>query len=128
MLLANSPSLIHHPDTPACQAAFARQSQEWARKWGDKPVTYEKPVPLTLGTAPIRSGECYKCAEFGHCALDCPKPKEQWVRKREGRWRWLCGLELQGQTASVNAVIDIELQEMLGGYVEESGKEEGSSD
>lgn len=86
-LRAHITSMPHHPDTQAGKLTHQGQQQAWARDHGaGTRVTELTPYPLCLGTAPINSGECYKCGCTGHIGGHCPVPQLQQLHPNESRW------------------------------------------
>ena len=54
------------------------------------------PYPLTPGTAPLGSRECYTCGVYGHIAKD-HDPSIPPINTREQRWRAFVGWNLQAR-------------------------------
>jgi hypothetical protein len=50
-----------HPNTPAGQALYNAQIVQWNTKYAGHQVSEIQPYPLSPGTAPVASGECWKC-------------------------------------------------------------------
>jgi hypothetical protein len=44
-------------------------------------------LPLTPGTVPLGSQECYGCKQIGHTGKDCPSPEDEQINAREHGWR-----------------------------------------
>ncbi|KAJ3742279.1 hypothetical protein EV360DRAFT_25463, partial [Lentinula raphanica] len=114
-LARNANLLPHHPDTVKGQRAYREQLASWARQWGREAVIdFQKPVPLTPGTAPICSGECYNCGMRGHQGRSCTATGAQALGPREREWRVLCGrhlpraLPMADRPRAVNSVMDAE--------------------
>ncbi|KAJ3767526.1 hypothetical protein FB446DRAFT_651991 [Lentinula raphanica] len=117
ILAQNAALLPHHPDTVEGHRAYREQLAAWARQWGREAVIdFQKPVPLTPGTAPICSGECYNCGMRGHQGRSCVATGAQTLGPREREWRVLCGRHLPRSLPSadrpraVNSVMDAEFE------------------
>ncbi|TFY75745.1 hypothetical protein EWM64_g8267, partial [Hericium alpestre] len=83
--------LPHHPNTDAGLAAYRTQLTRFEETHGPRPFIDERiPVPLRPGTAPVRSGECYRCGMIGHRAGDCKPSPEQQLSCNEMVWRTFC--------------------------------------
>jgi hypothetical protein len=101
-LRARIASMPHHPDTQAGKLTHQGQQQAWARDHGaGTRVTELTPYPLRPGTAPINSGECYKCGRTGHIGGHCPVPQLQQLHPNESRWRAICAYILREPRAPV---------------------------
>jgi hypothetical protein len=88
--------------------AYAEQIRQWRRLYGDDARASENTgFPLTPGTAPPCSGECYNCGLVGHDRRNCTATEA--LNARERAWRSICGSVLghagtRRLTAQVNAV------------------------
>ncbi|RXW14874.1 hypothetical protein EST38_g10980 [Candolleomyces aberdarensis] len=108
------------PDTPAGRAQYATQKATWERLYpGKKPNEY-RPYPLTPGSAPAASGECWTCGQPNHRPTSCQRPA---VPEQELIWRRIAGviearLRRAGAT-SVNLVNTVQSDEAGGSRVEE---------
>ena len=95
-----------HPDTQAGKLAHQGQQQMWAREHGaGTRVSELTPYPLRPGTAPVNSGECYKCGHTGHIGGHCPVPQAQQLHPNESRWRAICAYILREPRAPVGVRI-----------------------
>jgi hypothetical protein len=56
-------ALPHHPTTPDGLSLYAAQVQAWAASHPNGKPNEHRPYPLTLGTAKVGSGECWKCGQ-----------------------------------------------------------------
>ncbi|KAF8871404.1 hypothetical protein BD779DRAFT_1805952 [Infundibulicybe gibba] len=70
-------ALQQHPNTPAGRELYERQISDWTSKHGTAGPTELRPYPLTPGTTPVASGECWKCGRPGHVAWIAPNHKSQ---------------------------------------------------
>ena len=76
-----------HPDTPNGWAAYNTEIATWNSnnyRW----TAYEtRPYPLTPGTSPVASGECFGCGKTGHSSAVCtaatriPEIERAWRQK-----------------------------------------------
>lgn len=76
-------ALPQHPDNPAGHLAYAAQVAAWtaANPLG-KPNEFQ-PYPLTPGTSPVATRECWHCGYPGHMSTACngtkvPAPEKHW--------------------------------------------------
>lgn len=76
-----------HPGTPAGRAAYHTDLKEWEKRHGTSGQPDEtKPYPLTPGTRPVGSGECFTCGQDWHgtangCGVDpIPAAENSWRR------------------------------------------------
>ena len=67
--------LIHHK-TPVGRVAYQAQVAKWSTQNGDDPVNEMWPYPLSPGTSPVASSECWKCRLLGHLGTVCPSPEQ----------------------------------------------------
>lgn len=93
--LINDANLPHHPNTAAGCVAHQAQQQLWIRQHPERKVTAQTPYPLTPGTDPINSGECYQCGRRGHRVIECSTPEPQWIHEYEHRWRSISSFMLR---------------------------------
>jgi hypothetical protein len=81
-----------HPPTDAGRRTYEQQRHEWHDRNGDRRADDTCPYPLTPGTAPIGSKECYKCGKAPaqgmrpHTARECTETP---VPPHEANWRAL---------------------------------------
>ncbi|RXW18472.1 hypothetical protein EST38_g7385 [Candolleomyces aberdarensis] len=90
-------AMPHHPDMVEGRQAHKEQQLEWARKHGATAwVTEDMPYPLRPGTAPVCSGECFRCGKVGHRGAECAVPRENQLMRSEQAWRLVCTRVLGG--------------------------------
>ena len=100
------------PDTPEGRANYQAALQAWE---AIHPPAREAdfttpPYPLTLGTAPLGSRECYTCGIQGHITKD-HDPNIPAVNNREQRWRAFIGHNLQTRTRIDYPIAQINVQD-----------------
>ncbi|EIW61861.1 uncharacterized protein TRAVEDRAFT_57043 [Trametes versicolor FP-101664 SS1] len=84
-------ALAPQPNTEEGRAVYEKQKAEWHTKWpsSDRPNEY-RPYPLTPGTLPVASSECWKCGQRRHVSDgECKGP---YVPDLENAWRVTAGL------------------------------------
>ncbi|KDQ18420.1 hypothetical protein BOTBODRAFT_171262 [Botryobasidium botryosum FD-172 SS1] len=120
------------PVTPAGAAEYQEAIAAYARKFGDARPAPANPYPLSPGTSPLGSGECYRCgkAEPHHTQSECRAPAQ--IPSLEREWRrhpmHRRGQRPFGQGTGVGAVFTTGWEELLtwAEYYAEEGKEEES--
>ncbi|KAJ6565270.1 hypothetical protein DFH09DRAFT_1035000 [Mycena vulgaris] len=98
-------------DDVAGRAEYTRRIANWVRVHGTNKVLLERTgYPLTPGTLPPCSGECYGCGKVTnpwHRRTECPGPA---VPQKESTFRSLCAKHLKEERArapiAVNAVLE----------------------
>ncbi|KAJ7276698.1 hypothetical protein C8J57DRAFT_1061515 [Mycena rebaudengoi] len=89
------------------RAEYARRVAGWARVHGSARVLLERTgYPISPGTAPPCSGECYSCGKVTtpfHRGANCPGPE---VPVKERIFRGLCAKFLKEMPIAINAVLD----------------------
>src|ERR1700733_8135584 len=78
-----------HPNTPAGQALYNAQITQWNINNPGLYVSETQPYPLSPRTAPVVSGECWKCGMLGHTSPNCQTPNP--IPAFEEHWRSIAG-------------------------------------
>jgi len=139
------PDLTHlalpiHPDTPAGRALYIIQLATWDAASNGRPPNELRPYPLTPGSSPVASGECWTCGHTGHMRSACPGTP---IPPAEKKWRSIAA-SIKSQVASGGAAVNFvnidmpdegafvsgaDLEEFLAwkGSTVNQGKAEGSS-
>jgi hypothetical protein len=73
------------PNTPAGWAAYEADLAAWIRTSYGRPAHEGRPHPLTPGTSPVASGECFSCGHTGHPSAACTTNRK--VPEGERAWR-----------------------------------------
>ncbi|KAJ3817696.1 hypothetical protein F5880DRAFT_1627410 [Lentinula raphanica] len=77
-----------YPDTEEGRRSWEQDIREWARRFGQNMRFSDQTVmPLTPGTAPVCSGECFRCGRGHRRGEDCTAGG---IPKIEGNWRAYC--------------------------------------
>lgn len=81
-----SRALPLQPNNPEGIATYNNQIATWQALYGQggKGPTETRPYPLTPGTVPVASGECWKCGHRAHHPAPCSMPP---VPVLETKWR-----------------------------------------
>jgi hypothetical protein len=74
-----------HSNTPAGQVLYNTQIAQWNTLYTGQQVNETRPYPLSPGTAPVTSGECWKCGLLRHISNSCKSPSQ--IPRLERRWR-----------------------------------------
>ncbi|KAF8064449.1 hypothetical protein FPV67DRAFT_1419770 [Lyophyllum atratum] len=74
-----------HPNTAAGKVLYEAQVSEFAAKHGNKGPNEDRPYPLSPGSSPVASGECWKCGCTGHMGGNCASTRM--IPLLERRWR-----------------------------------------
>ncbi|KAF8062231.1 hypothetical protein FPV67DRAFT_1783129 [Lyophyllum atratum] len=132
-----------HPNTPAGKALYEAQIVEWTSKHGGKGPNEHRPYPLSPGSSPVATGECWGCGSQGHRGSSCPGTHV--IPPLERRWRSIAstikkGLADAPSSTPVNFVNETEWfsreeydAQVIHDYhqaqaeAQRQGKEEGSS-
>lgn len=76
-----------HPNTADGWAAYNAEIANWNRNNYGRAVYETRPYPLTPGTSPVASGECFGCGNEGHTSASCttntriPEVERIWRQK-----------------------------------------------
>lgn len=105
------------PKTPAGKVAYQAQVAKWSAQNGDRPVNKMRPYPLSPGTLPVASGECWKCRYTGHHGPDCPDPNL--VLVIEQKWRSIAAT-ISRCTGSTAAMVAVNLVTEDGTYIDQA--------
>lgn len=87
------------PDTPAGRAAYEAQLVVYSTTHGTKNPNELRPYPLSPGTCPAATGECWKCGGPAHHPRDCTRGK---VPEREITWRRVAGTIANRARTAIN--------------------------
>lgn len=125
---ANITKYPHFPNTAEGRMSYFKQLCTWKAAHGENAtITIHTPFPLRPGTAPVYSGECYKCRMQGHRGADCEEGTAK-VPLQESKWRALCsrclGQSRRDQAVAVNHVAEVG-EFAWAGYGQEQGNGEG---
>ncbi|KAF9540436.1 hypothetical protein CPC08DRAFT_770794 [Agrocybe pediades] len=130
-----------HPNTPEGRRAYQADLDKWATNNPLRIVNEFHPYPLTPGTSPILSGECWKCGCVGHMNTACtatvliPQPESKWrsIAASVKRKASVASVNLVGATGGVQSGGWVGWDEydahVIARYLSEreQGNEEGSS-
>ena len=73
------------PDTATGWAAYKGEITTWNCNGFRRAVYETRPYPLTPGTSPVASGECFSCSHMGHSSTTCTSSRR--VPEVERVWR-----------------------------------------
>lgn len=126
-----------HPDTPAGRLAYNTQITTWTLANPNGKVNEYQPYPLTPGTAPAASRECWTCGYPGHMSQACNGTR---LPALETTWRSIAATirrnhDRSSTAANVNYVAfedgwaskEEYDQQVISDYLANQGKAEGSS-
>jgi hypothetical protein len=72
-------------DTTAGWAAYEAEITAWIRNSYGRAANESRPYPLTPGTSPVASGECFSCGKVGHPSAACTTNRR--IPEAERAWR-----------------------------------------
>jgi hypothetical protein len=72
-------------NTSAGQASYNTQIMQWNTQHTRQQVNKTQPYPLSPGTAPAASGECWKCGMLRHMSPSCESSTP--IPGLEAQWR-----------------------------------------
>jgi hypothetical protein len=126
-----------HPNTPAGWASYNAQITRWNTEYAGQHVSETRPYPLSPGTMPVASGECWRCGTPGHMGPSCNSSTQ--IPGLEGRWRSIAASIKRScpptTTRNVNFINETSAwtsreeydQQVIANYLASQGKEQGSS-
>jgi hypothetical protein len=129
-------ALTIQPDTPAGRAAYNTQITEWNANNPRQFVNELRPYPLSPGTSPVATGECWKCGKPGHLGPSCSTTNQ--VPALEQRWRSIAAtIKRDSNLATVDNVNYVGNEawhsqeeydrQVIANFLANQGKEQGSS-
>jgi hypothetical protein len=130
-------ALAIQPDTPAGRTAYATQIAEWNTNNPRQFVNELRPYPLSPGTSPVASGECWKCGRMGHRGPTCSATDQ--IPALEQRWRAIAAtISRENNTATAESVNYVSTndtwlsreeydQQVIANFLMNQGKGQGSS-
>jgi hypothetical protein len=78
---------VPYPATDDGRQKYQAALTAWMIKYGGAPPDWNTDhFPLTPGSSPLGSGECYSCGVAGHRSDECANP-ENLIPKLEAHWR-----------------------------------------
>ncbi|KAF5386720.1 hypothetical protein D9615_002120 [Tricholomella constricta] len=95
-----------HPNNPAGIALYEAQINKWHADNGTRGPNETRPYPLSPGSSPVASNECWKCGRVGHVGPSCTQNN---APNLEIRWRMIAASIKRGAlaaSAQVNLVGD----------------------
>ena len=103
-----SKALPLHPANQDGIAKYADQIAVWQATYGQhgKGPTESRPYPLTPGTVPVASGECWKCGHRSHHPGPCSFPP---IPALESKWRSIAQTIRKKAEAAATAAVGINL-------------------
>ncbi|KDR76749.1 hypothetical protein GALMADRAFT_139637 [Galerina marginata CBS 339.88] len=95
-----------HPKTPAGKIAYQAQVADWNARNTGRSVNEMRPYPLSPGTSPVASGECWKCGHTGHLGTACPSPEQ--IPTIEQKWRSIAAtISRRAEGATTTAAVNL---------------------
>ena len=103
-----SKALPLQPNNPEGLVTYNNQVAAWQTTHGQsgKGPTETRPYPLTPGTVPVASGECWKCGHRAHHPAACPAPP---VPTLETKWRSIAQTIRKKAEIAATAAVNINL-------------------
>ena len=90
-----------HLDTATGWAAYEADLAEWNRVSYGRAANESRPYPLTPGTSPVASGECFGCGRPGHGSAACTSNRR--IPEGERAWRQKANSIRAGANAAARA-------------------------
>ncbi|KAF5384398.1 hypothetical protein D9615_003113 [Tricholomella constricta] len=90
-----------HPNTPAGIALYNDQISKWHTDNGTRGPNETRPYPLSPGSSPVASDECWKCGRTGHVGPSCTQTSAPGL---EVRWRMIATSIKKGALATAPQV------------------------
>ena len=102
---------------------YNNQIATWqaAHGQGGKGPTETRPYPLTPGTVPVASGECWKCGHRAHHPAACPAPP---VPALESKWRSIAQTIRKKAETAATAAVNVNLVSLVSDEVNTYDAEE----
>jgi hypothetical protein len=103
-----SKALPIQPNNPEGVANYNNQIAAWQAAYGlsGKGPTETRPYPLTPGTVPVASGECWKCGGKVHHPAPCSLPQ---VPALETKWRSIAQTIRKKAEAAATTAVNVNL-------------------
>jgi hypothetical protein len=103
-----SKALPLQPNNPEGLLNYNNQVATWQAAYGQsgKGPTETRPYPLTPGTVPVASGECWKCGNRAHHPAPCLAPP---VPAIETKWRSIAQTIRKKAEAAAAAAVNVNL-------------------
>ena len=103
-----SKALALQPNNPEGIVNYTNQVAAWQAAYGQsgKGPTETRPYPLSPGTVPVASGECWKCGNRAHHPTPCSSPP---VPALETKWRSIAQTIRKKAEMAATAAININL-------------------
>ena len=103
-----SKALPLQPNNPEGLTNYNNQIAAWQAAYGQsgKGPTETRPYPLSPGTVPVASGECWKCGGRAHHPAPCSLPP---VPALETKWRSIAQTIRKKAEAAATAAVNINL-------------------
>lgn len=118
-----SKALPLQPNNPEGHVIYNNQITVWQTTYGQsgKGPTESRPYPLTPGTVPVASGECWKCGTRAHHPAACPTPP---VPVLETKWRSIAQTIRKKTEIAAAAAVNVNLVNVDSDDVNEYNPEE----
>ncbi|KAF8153332.1 hypothetical protein B0H34DRAFT_800549 [Crassisporium funariophilum] len=105
------------PRTPAGNIAYQAQITDWNARHAGRPVNEMRPYPLSPGTSPVASGECWKCGHTGHRGTVCSSSEQ--VPSIEQKWRSIAAtISRRAEGAAATGAVNLVTED--GGFIDQA--------